>query len=250
MLSRSLPRARYCNRETSITPIADVARVLRHERDRRRLYCPTVAIAWIRSRDRRERAAPDALTIAFVEGVKHTDERFRDRVLIRAGGRGRALGRVSDGGLAGRRTRPAAADARRPASLSPNPGPRPSPRAYAIDRFCTPWAVPAFGDERDSATAFGSDDRCGDAAYVLCDATPGIETTDVIAAVLSEDRGKGLVRLVGRVKGRRNPQDAIALRRRSRGVLLGRRRSSGPGSRRGVDAPRYEAAPTEETRLR
>jgi hypothetical protein len=38
-----------------------------------------------------------------------------------------------------------------------------------------------------------------------------METTDGIAAVLSEDRAKGLVRLVGRVEGRRNPRDAIAL---------------------------------------
>jgi hypothetical protein len=39
----------------------------------------------------------------------------------------------------------------------------------------------------------------------------GIETTDGIAAVLSEDRVKGLVRLVGRVEGYVNPRDAIAL---------------------------------------
>ncbi len=53
----------------------------------------------------------------------------------------------------------------------------------------------------------------------------GIETTDGIAAVHSEDWVKGLVRLVGRVEGRGNPRDAIALPTSlPRGVLLDGRR--------------------------
>jgi hypothetical protein len=71
----------------------------------------------------------------------------------------------------------------------------------------------------------------------------GIETTDGIAAVLSEDRVKGLVRLVERVKGRVNPQDAIALPTSlPPGYSSAEDGSSGPVSPRGVDAPRYWAS--------
>jgi hypothetical protein len=70
-----------------------------------------------------------------------------------------------------------------------------------------------------------------------------METTDGIAAVLSEDRAKGLVRLVGRVEGRRNPRDAIALPTSlPREYSSAEDGSSGPVSRRGVDAPRYWAS--------
>jgi hypothetical protein len=87
-----------------------------------------------------------------------------------------------------------------------------------------------------------ADDRLGGAAYVL--ATPRRHRDDDgITAVLSEDRVKGLVRLVERVKGRGNPQDALALPTSlPRGYSSAEDGSSGPVSPRGVDAPRYWAS--------